>query len=252
MRLHADGEMMSDVRVLLGSGGIRGEQKVALYQREMTNHFADVSEVLFIPYAVSDHAGSLIRMRQFGGEAAVNLVGIHSATDPKVAVREAEAIYVGGGNTFLLTRQLHNQNLLKAIRERVAEGMPYMGVSAGSNVAGPTMQTTNDMPIVMPPSFETLGIVPFQVNPHYISGQTWVKHGEGFVKHHGETRAKRIREFHEHNETPVIGLSEGTYRRWNGDFATLVGGPAVVHKSGIEGLTYDAGTVFSADLTPQR
>jgi len=118
-------------------------------------------------------------------------------------VREAEAIFVGGGNTFRLLATLYRLGLLEPIRQRVRAGMPYLGVSAGTNVACPTMQTTNDMPIVQPPSFAALGLVPFQVNAHYFFGKTFVQYGEEYVEHFGETRDERLRAFHEENDTPV-------------------------------------------------
>lgn len=241
---------MATISILLGSGGIRGEQMVSLYHRQMARHFCDVDEVLFIPYAAADHDRQLSRMQEFSKESGVKLVGIHNADDPFQAVIDAKAIYVGGGNTFLLTRDLHRYNLIPAIRQKVLHGTPYMGVSAGSNVAGPTMQTTNDMPIVMPKSFDTLDIVPFQINPHYIPGETWVKLGEEYVLHHGETRAQRIHEYHQHNETPVIGLREGTYLRWNGQVATLSGGEAVVHRPEGRPVTHEAETKFDGRLFP--
>ncbi len=237
------------MKVLLGSGGIRGEEKVALYHSEMAEHFLDIDEVLFIPYAGANHDYYLKRMQEFSQPSGVNLVGIHHQSDPAQAIRDADAIYVGGGNTFLLTRDLHNHDLIRPVRERVEEGIPYMGVSAGSNVAGPTMQTTNDMPIVMPKSFETFGITPFQINPHYISGGTWKKSGDEFHPHHGETRAQRIKEFHEHNPTPVIGLTEGTYLRWNGTTGKLVGGEAFAHKPKIGPLCCQNGSLFDSDLS---
>src|SRR5262249_1679289 len=117
-------------------------------------------------------------------------------------------IFVGGGNTFRLLDSLYRLNLLDAIRERVRDGMPYLGVSAGCNIAGPTIRTTNDMPIVQPPSLDALGLVPFQVNPHYYFGPTFLKEGDAYVQHFGETRDERLREFHEMNDTPVVGLWE--------------------------------------------
>src|SRR5205823_11390664 len=121
-------------------------------------------------------------------------------TDPVAAVMEAGGIFVGGGNTFRLLTALFRLNLVNAIRERVRGRMPYLGISAGCNVACPTIKTTNDMPIVQPPSLDALGLVPFQVNPHYYTGQDFVRHGDEFVEHFGETRDDRLREFHEENE----------------------------------------------------
>ena len=239
------------MKLLLGSGGIRNEEQVKLYHDEMAHHFEGVDEVLFIHYAGNDHDYYLKRIQDFSSPSGIKLVGIHHAEDPIKAVEEAKGIYVGGGNTFLLTRDLHDTGIIDSIRNRVNAGIPYMGVSAGSNVAGPTMQTTNDMPIVSPASFETLNLVPFQINPHYFGGKSWVKKGEDFIPHNGETRQDRIREFHQHNTTPVIGLWEGTYLRWNGASGELIGGKATVFQAGKESTSHDAGTIFNGSLEPK-
>ncbi len=214
----------------------------------MSHHFQGIDEVLFIPYAGKDHDYYLKRIQEFSASSGIKLVGIHHAEDPIKAVEEAKGIYVGGGNTFLLTRDLHDKGIINSIRNRVNAGIPYMGVSAGSNVAGPTMQTTNDMPIVSPESFKTLNLVSFQINPHYFGGQSWVKKGETFTPHHGETRIDRLREFHEHNQTPVLGLWEGTYLRWNGETGELIGGNATVFQAGNEPTSHDAGAIFNDSL----
>jgi dipeptidase E len=151
------------------------------------------------------------------------LVGLHESPDPIETISQADAIYVGGGNSFLLVKELHERALMSPIGERVLSGAPYLGVSAGANVACPTMMTTNDMPIVHPPSFVSLGIVPFQINPHYHPGKIrFVDEGE-LVKHFGESRAKRISEFHTQRETPVLGMWEGSFIHWNGETGVLTG-----------------------------
>ena len=155
------------MRLLLGSGGLRSDARRAIYFEEMARHFEGCAEVVFIPYASLDHSEYSSDIAEFSGPSGVKIRGIETFANPVEAIEQAEGIYVGGGNTFLLTKGLHEHGLIDIVRKRVSEGMPYMGVSAGANVACPTMQTTNDMPIVHPPSFETFGLLPFQINPHY-------------------------------------------------------------------------------------
>jgi dipeptidase E len=166
--------------------------------------------------------------------ASYELDPIHRHPDPRQAVREAEALYVGGGNTFRLLAELYRLGLVDGIRERVRQGVPYLGVSAGTNVACPTIKTTNDMPITLPPRLEALGLVPFQVNPHYFTGQTYVKGDDGYHEHHGETRDDRLREFHEMNDTPVVGLWEGGLLRVEGGQVLLSGAAARIFRKGLE------------------
>jgi dipeptidase E len=144
------------------------------------------------------------------------LVSLHEATDPRRAIEEAEAIFCGGGNTFRLLKTLLELDLLPLIRRRVAQGTVYAGASAGSNLACPTIRTTNDMPIVEPASLDALGLVGFQINPHYLDPPP-------ASTHMGETREARIREFHEENETPVVGLREGAILRVEGPSVLLKG-----------------------------
>lgn len=234
------------MRALLGSGGIRTEERVALYVRETQRHFGAVDRVLFIPWALDDHDGYVDAMRNRGLDAGYELVGIHTFDDPVAAVQEAQAISVGGGNTFRLTWQMHRTGVMDAVRSRVLdEGIPYMGVSAGTNVACPTMQTTNDMPIVMPESFETLGLVPVQINAHYFAGSTWVQRDDGtYLQHFGETREDRIREYHEMNDRPVVGLYEGAFLRCDDKGLELVGGGAQLFRRGLDGIDLEPGAMI--------
>jgi dipeptidase E len=188
----------------------------------------NVSRVLFVPYALADHDGYVRAMTERGLNAGYRLDGIHSHPDPAAAVREAEAVFVGGGNTFRLLAALYRLGLIDPIRERVRTGMPYLGISAGTNVACPTIRTTNDMPIVQPPSLDALGLVPFQVNAHYYTGSNYVRHDDRYVEHFGETRDDRLREFHEENDTPVVGLWEGGVLRVAHGRIDLIGAPARV------------------------
>lgn len=176
----------------------------------------DVTRVRFVPYASGDWEGYVQTVRLVFERLGYGLDGLHEAADTRAAVRDAEALFIGGGNTFRLLTTLYAQDLLGAIRDRVEAGMPYVGSSAGTNVACVTMKTTNDMPIVYPPSFEALGLVPFNVNPHYLDP-------DPASTHQGETREQRIVEFHELNDPPVVGLREGAWLRVEGD-AVYLGG----------------------------
>jgi dipeptidase E len=234
------------VRLLLGSGGLRTPERVATWADRMRFVLGPVSRVLFIPYALADHDGYVRTMTERGLDSGYQLDGIYRHPDPVAAVHEAEAIFVGGGNTFRLLASLHRLKLLDPIRGRVRSGMPYLGVSAGTNVACPTIRTTNDMPIVQPPSLDALGLVPFQVNAHYYTGSNYVRHGDQFVEHFGETRDDRIREFHEENETAVVGLWEGGILRVEGGRVDLIGAAARVFRRGEQPLDVEPG----ADLAP--
>ncbi len=243
---------MLEMRLLLGSGGLRSSERKRLYHDLMRSHFDGISEIVFIPYASENHAEYTEKIRDFSSASGVNIRGIDEFDNPIDAVESAQGVYVGGGNTFLLVRDLHRNGLLEPIRSRVKQGMPYMGVSAGANVACPTMQTTNDMPIVFPESFEAFNLLPFQINPHYHDGRIWMKDGDEFYEHFGETRAQRISEYHQQNEIPVLGLWEGAFIKWDGFEATLIGGDGTVFKPNIEPETHTSGTIFDENLNPQN
>jgi dipeptidase E len=220
------------MRVLLGSGGFRTPDRIASLAAAMREHFGGVRRLLFVPFALADHEGYVRMLTERGLNASYELDGLHRHADPVAAVRRAEGIFVGGGNTFRLLNALYRLNLLDPIRERVRAGVPYLGISAGCNVACPTIRTTNDMPIVQPPSLQALGLVTFQVNPHYYADKNYVRHGEQFVEHFGETRDERLREFHEENETPVVGLWEAGLLRCDHERVLLSGAPARVFRHG--------------------
>ena len=183
-------------------------------------HFKNVDTLLFIPYARPggiSHDEYTAKVAEAFSKIGIKVVGIHTFENPSEAVKNAQAIFTGGGNTFLLVKQLYWFNVISTLREALLNGTPYLGCSAGSNITGLTMETTNDMPIVYPPSFQTLGIIPFNINPHYldpIEGST----------HMGETRETRINEFHAFNTQPVLGLREGSWLEVRGSKITLRGG----------------------------
>jgi dipeptidase E len=174
---------------------------------ELKLHFKNCKTVLFIPYA----RPSGISHEEYTEKAAsvfakINIIikGIHEYENPALAIQNAEGIFTGGGNTFLLVKQLYHEKIMTVLKETLEKGTPYLGTSAGSNIAGLTMQTTNDMPIVYPPSFQTLGLIPFNLNVHFLDADSQ-------STHMGETRETRINEFHQFNNFPVLGLKEGSW-----------------------------------------
>jgi len=202
----------------------------------------DVDTVLFVPYARPSgisHSKYTELARDRFAKMGFELAGIQDAPDPRVAIQGAQSLFIGGGNTFLLLRDLYRADLLDVVRQQVAEGMPYIGTSAGSNVAGLSIRTTNDMPIVYPPSFDALGLVPFNINPHYLDP-------DPTSTHRGETRETRINEFHVLNEQPVVGLREGAWLRVEGDSVILEGSKgARLFRQGTEPEEFDTGTSLS-------
>lgn len=230
------------MRLLLGSGGFRTDEMRAPWFAAVGRHLRGVRTVTFLPYALADHDGYVEWMQDW--HAGREVVGLHIAPDPVQALREAESISVGGGNSFRLTRTLYELGLLEVIRERVRAGVPYIGVSAGTNVACPTMCTTNDMPIVEPASLDTLALVPFQINPHYHGGSIWVERDGALHEHGGETRDDRIAEFHEENDAPVVGLCEGAWLEVAGSRVQLEGGRARVFRRGRDPQDLEAGAIL--------
>ena len=203
---------------------------------EIQDFLGDAKTVLFVPYALHDRddyaATAAGRFRRMGYE----LRSIHTAADPVEAVEETDAVFVGGGNTFRLLKALYDFQLVAPIRRRVEQGMPYIGSSAGSNVAGPTIKTTNDMPIVEPPSFAALGLVSFQINPHYLDP-------DPNSRHMGETRETRLLQFLEENDTPVAGIREGAMIRIENSEMTLKGSTgARIFRKGQEPVEVSPGT----------
>ena len=186
---------------------------------ELKIHFASCKSILFIPFARPSgisHEDYTEKVKEAFAKINIDVKGLHEFEDSKKAVQEAQGIFTGGGNTFLLVAQLYKFEVMDILVEVQKKGTPYLGTSAGSNICGLTMSTTNDMPIVYPPSFRTLGFVSFNINPHYldpIEGST----------HMGETRETRINEFHHFNPQPVVGLREGSWLEVKGDSVKLKG-----------------------------
>lgn len=177
-----------------------------------------VSELLFAPFALKDRDGYTARAAERFGREGIAVRALTADGDGRRALEGADALFVGGGNTFRLLKTLREVGLLDAIARRARSGMRYLGASAGTNIAAPTIRTTNDMPIVEPDSLDALALVPFQINPHYLDP-------DPATRHMGETREERIREFLEENDRVVVGLREGAWLRVDGGRVELRGGP---------------------------
>ncbi|WP_179317304.1 dipeptidase PepE [Winogradskyella undariae] len=205
--------------IIASTSTIHGSGYLEYLLEELKIHFKTTDTILFIPYArpggISHGEYTNTAAKAFA-KIDKTIKGIHEFENAEEAIKNAKGIFVGGGNTFVLVSQLYKNNALLAIKDAVKNGTPYLGTSAGSNICGLTMHTTNDMPIVYPPSFKTLGLVPFNINPHYldpIEGST----------HMGETRETRIKEFHAYNSQPVIGIREGSWIEVKDEKLTLKG-----------------------------
>jgi len=228
--------------LLISNSTLYGSGYLDHAEAEIRSFLGDVTRVLFVPFALHDRdtyaAGAQRRFEKMGYE----LWSVHTAVNPVQAVNDTGAVFIGGGNTFRLLKALYDFDLLDPIRKRVAAGMPYIGSSAGSNVAGPKIKTTNDMPIVEPPSFDALGLVPFQINPHYLDP-------DPNSKHMGETREERILQFLEENDTLVIGLREGAMLRIeNGETILRGSSGARIFRRGLDAVEIPPGAQVDSFL----
>ncbi len=205
--------------IIASTSTVYGSGYLEYLQPELKLFFQNTTKLIFIPYAQP----SGITCDQYTQQVQkafdflnIEVIGIHTLSNPQEALLQAEGIFTGGGNTFRLVTSLYQNQLIDALRQAILNGVPYLGTSAGSNICGVSMQTTNDMPIIYPPSFNTLGILPFNINPHYLDpvpGST----------HMGETRETRIKEFHSIHNLAVIGLREGSWIRVQGEKYVLQG-----------------------------
>jgi dipeptidase E len=221
--------------LLISSSTVHGYDYLEQPEPFIRKLLGDRRAVAFVPFALQDRAAYTAKVRE-------RLVPMgHEVTEVRgpAEIDSAEAIFVGGGNTFRLLKTLYELGLLGPIRDRVRRGVPYIGSSAGTNVATPSIRTTNDMPIVYPPSFDALGLVSFQINPHYLDP-------DPSSTHKGETREERIREFHEENDTAVVGLREGSALEIEDEQVTLVGErPARIFRRGQQPYEVAPGSTLS-------
>jgi dipeptidase E len=205
--------------IIASTSTIHGGNYLEYLLPSLETHFKECSEILFVPYARPggiSHDDYTATVRSAFAKINKTVKGLHEFNNPIEAIQNAQGIFTGGGNTFLLVTQLYQNNIMEILANAVQNGIPYLGSSAGSNITGVSMQTTNDMPIIYPPSFKTLGLIPFNLNPHYLDADLQ-------SKHMGETRETRIKEFHAFNTTPVLGLREGSWLEVTGEKILLKG-----------------------------
>ena len=215
--------------LLISSSLVHGYGYLEHPEADIKRHLAGAKRIAFVPFAAFDHAAYTEKVAARFGQMGFDIIPIEQ-------LDKAEGIFVGGGNTFRLLKKLQDRNLLDPIRKRVSAGLPYIGSSAGSIVTCPTIRTTNDMPIVECKSLDAFGFIPFQINGHYLDP-------DPNSTHKGETREDRLREFHEENTTPVVGLREGTMLHVDDNSYTLLGlKPARIFRRGQEPVEVPPGT----------
>ena len=228
--------------ILASTSTLFGGNYLEYLSNVITELFHGIDEIIFIPFARPggiSHDDYTQKAREFFATINIKVKGLHEFEDQKEALNQAKGFFTGGGNTFLLVKELHEKNLMQLLKENIEQGKSYLGCSAGSNIGGLNMKTTNDMPIVYPPSFDTMGLVPFNLNPHYLAPI------EG-SQHMGETRETRINEFHHYNPQSVVGLREGSWLEVLGKTIILKGDlPARLFQQGKEPIELETGTDLS-------
>ncbi|MEN4762710.1 dipeptidase PepE [Chryseobacterium sp. C39-AII1] len=205
--------------ILASTSTLFGGEYLEYLKEELIQLYKGIDEIIFVPFARPggiSHDDYTAKAKSFFETIHIKVKGLHEFKDKIEAVNNAKGFFTGGGNTFLLVKTLHEEGLMSVLKQNVENGKPYLGCSAGSNVGGQNMKTTNDMPIVYPPSFDCMGLVPFNLNPHYLDPNPE-------LKHNGETRETRIKEFLTQNDTKVVGLREGNWIRRIGDNITVEG-----------------------------
>ncbi len=232
------------MNVLLASTStLFGGNYLEYLKDEIRKLYDGINEIIFIPFARPggiSHDDYTQKARDFFSGLNIKVKGLHEFEDKTEAINSAKGFFTGGGNTFLLVKTLHEENLMQLLKENVEKGKPYLGCSAGSNIGGINMKTTNDMPIVYPPSFGCMELVPFNINPHYLDPNP-------DLKHNGETRETRIKEFLTQNNAKVVGLREGNWIRRIGNQITVEGSQLTrIFEKGIEPYEIEPGSDLSS------
>lgn len=225
--------------ILASTSTLFGGEYLEYLREELIQLYKGIDEIIFVPFARPggiSHDDYTAKARAFFQTINIKVKGLHEFNDKIEALNQAKGFFTGGGNTFLLVKTLHEEGLMSVLKENVTGGKPYLGCSAGSNIGGQNMKTTNDMPIVYPPSFDCMGLVPFNLNPHYLDPNP-------DLKHNGETRETRIMEFLTQNDLKVVGLREGNWIRRINDTITVEGSELTrIFEKGKEPYEIEAGS----------
>lgn len=225
--------------ILASTSTLFGGEYLEYLREELIQLYKGIDEIVFVPFARPggiSHDDYTAKARAFFQTINIKVKGLHEFNDKIEALNQAKGFFTGGGNTFLLVKTLHEEGLMSVLKENVAGGKPYLGCSAGSNIGGQNMKTTNDMPIVYPPSFDCMGLVPFNLNPHYLDPNP-------DLMHNGETRETRIMEFLTQNDLKVVGLREGNWIRIINDTITVEGSELTrIFEKGKEPYEIEAGS----------
>ena len=230
--------------LLISNSTLFGSGYLDHAEAEIRDFLGELKRVLFVPFALHDRDAYAATAKARFAKMGYDLSSVHEAKDALRSIEDTDAIFIGGGNTFRLLKNLYDFKLIEPIRRRVAAGLPYIGSSAGSNVAAPTIKTTNDMPIVQPPSFDALNLVWFQINPHYLDA-------DQNSTHMGETREQRLLQYLEENDTPVAALREGAMLRIENGVTLLKGSSgARIFRRGLEPVEMSPDDQLDALLQP--
>lgn len=227
--------------ILASTSTLFGGEYLEYLREELIKLYTGIDEIIFVPFARPggiSHDDYTAKARSFFETINIKVKGLHEFEDKTEALNQAKGYFTGGGNTFLLVKTLHEEGLMSVLKDNVISGKAYLGCSAGSNIGGQNMKTTNDMPIVYPPSFDCMGLVPFNLNPHYLDPNP-------DLKHNGETRETRIMEFLTQNDLKVVGLREGNWIRRIKDTITVEGNELTrIFEKGKEPYEIEAGSTL--------
>ncbi|OCA77514.1 dipeptidase E [Chryseobacterium artocarpi] len=227
--------------ILASTSTLFGGEYLEYLREELIKLYTGIDEIIFVPFARPSgisHDDYTAKARSFFETINIKVKGLHEFEDKAEALNQAKGYFTGGGNTFLLVKTLHEEGLMSVLKDNVISGKAYLGCSAGSNIGGQNMKTTNDMPIVYPPSFDCMGLVPFNLNPHYLDPNP-------DLKHNGETRETRIMEFLTQNDLKVVGLREGNWIRRIKDTITVEGNELTrIFEKGKEPYEIEAGSTL--------